>query len=483
MPDELLASVVIPVWRDEVALERALASLPPNPRNATGPTHEVIVSCVLGDAERYERLRCAHPAVRWVAAPRGRAVQMNAGAAAASGRWLLFLHADSRLPADWLDALAVFDTSATAIAGAFAFALDSPDWRARVIEAGVRLRVALLGLPYGDQALFVRRDVFEAIGGYRDLPLMEDVDLVRRLNRIGVLARCKSPVVTSPRRWERDGWFRRTVQNARVAARFLLGASPARLAQQYFARARAAIVMTARAPWTAGKTRLAPAAVGAEHEELRRALFLDTLDVVTTVAAVEHIVAFEPVDACERMRELAGAAIDVLAQRGGGLGERLTYVFEDTFRLGIESVVVIGSDLPDLPPELLRRAVALLSDGQDRIVLGPASDGGYYLVGMNRPHPELFRGIEWSTGRVLAQTLAMAKAHDLQVAVLDEWHDVDEPADLERLLNTAADSAACRTRAWLNQPASRSDRIPLADAIGTPVAPDLRGPHTPKAHR
>ncbi|MCA1650376.1 MAG: TIGR04283 family arsenosugar biosynthesis glycosyltransferase, partial [Acidobacteria bacterium] len=403
MGDDPLVSIVIPVWRDEAALRRTVNRLdPPTPV-------EVIVTSALDDEPHYEHLRQCYPRVRWTAAPRGRAVQMNAGAVVATGRWLFFLHADSALPADWFDVIAALEHREDVVAGAFRLALDSADWRARLIEASVRLRVALLGLPYGDQALFVRRPVFEAIGGYRDLPLMEDVDFVQRVRKVGRMFHCRSAVTTSTRRWERDGWMRRSLQNVSLATRFLLGTSPARLAQTYFGRKASAVVIMARAPWTAGKTRLGIAAGDAAHEKLRKALFLDTLDVVASVPNVEHIIACEPAGECERVRELLGEHVDVIAQRGSDLGERLTHVFEDVFRLGIESVVVIGSDLPDLPAGLLQDGLIALHGTDDRVVLGPAADGGYYLVGLNRPHPALFQQIEWSTDRVLAQTLDVAK--------------------------------------------------------------------------
>jgi rSAM/selenodomain-associated transferase 2 len=223
MREDPLVSIVIPVWRDEDALTRTLGRLPHNTQQV-----EIIAAGVLGEEQRYGVPRERYPEVRWVSAPRGRASQMNAGAAVASGQWLLFLHADSQLPPDWLEVLRQADASAGTVMGAFRFALDSSDWRARVIETGVRLRVALFGLPYGDQALFVRSQTFRASGGYRDLPLMEDVDLVRRTRRIGRLVHSPSPVLTSARRWERDGWLRWSVQNARLATRFLFGAPPAR---------------------------------------------------------------------------------------------------------------------------------------------------------------------------------------------------------------------------------------------------------------
>ena len=443
MSEGPIVSVIIPVWNDEDALARAVQRLQP------APTVEIIVSCVLGEDSRYGQLRHRHPGIRWVPAPRGRGVQMNAGAAIARGRWLVFLHADSDLPDDWMDVIAEADTRGY-VAGAFAFGLDSGDWRARVIELGVRLRVWIFGLPYGDQALFVRRCTFDRLSGYRDLPLMEDVDFVRRVKRIGRFLNSGSVVTTAARRWQQEGWMRRSLHNMLMAAAFLRGASPSSLAQRYYRRYPAAVVIMARAPWTRGKTRLSVAPDEPNHTELKHALFLDTVDAMTSVAAIEHAVACEPADECERMRTLIGPAIDVIAQRGDDLGQRMAHVFEDMFRLGLESVVVIGSDLPDLPSRLVREAVGALQGGTDLAVLGPASDGGYYLIGLNRPHPQLFDCIDWSTPRVLAQTREAAKAQALPVVLLDQWSDIDGAADLDRLAVRASSSGATRTRAWMS---------------------------------
>lgn len=439
--EELLVTVIIPVWRDEVALTKTLHRLPPSAQV------EVVVAYVLGEESPYASIRDQHPRIRWVAAPRGRAAQMNAGAAISRGRWLLFLHADSVLPADWFEVVADAD-SRTCVAGAFALGFDSRDWQARVIEFGVRLRVAIFGLPYGDQALFVLHSTFAGLNGYRDLPLMEDIDFIRRVRETGSVFTSRSVVMTSARRWERDGWFRRSAQNVSLTMQFVMGASPSQLAQRYYDRKARAVAMMARAPWTGGKTRLGVGADEAAHATLRHALFLDTLDAVSSVANVEHIVACEPADECERMRELVGPAIDVIAQRGGDLGQRMAHVFEDSFRLGMESVVVVGSDLPDLPSRLLLEAFHALRARKDRVVIGPATDGGYYLIGLNRTCGALFERIEWSTERVLAQTREAATALRLEVVLLDEWKDVDDAADLNRLMRDAPESNAARTRAW-----------------------------------
>jgi rSAM/selenodomain-associated transferase 2 len=214
-------TVVIPVYRDVEALARTLATT-----DFSGA--EFIIVATAGD-ESLAALRLSRPDISWIDAPRGRARQMNAGAAAAGGDWLLFLHADSRLPPRWRHAIEDAECARVPTIGCFRFALDSTSWAARAIEAGVRLRVWLCHLPYGDQALFIQRDLFEFLGGYRDLPVMEDVDLVRRARAHARLFRSRLPVVTSARRWERDGWVRRTVRHLVLIVLYFCGVPPHRL--------------------------------------------------------------------------------------------------------------------------------------------------------------------------------------------------------------------------------------------------------------
>jgi rSAM/selenodomain-associated transferase 2 len=213
-------SVVIPVCEDTATLQRTLEVV-------SWAGAELIVVATREDAT-LSALRTARPDIVWLEAPRGRAWQMNAGAAAASGDWLVFLHADSQLPGGWRNAV---DEAArrSFVAGCYRFALDSPSAFARVIEIGVRLRVALFDLPYGDQALFVRRTVFEAAGGFAEIPIMEDVEFVRRMRRGSALFRSPLPVVTSARRWQRDGWIARTARHLVLIVLYLCGVPPARL--------------------------------------------------------------------------------------------------------------------------------------------------------------------------------------------------------------------------------------------------------------
>ena len=169
-----------------------------------------------------------------IAATPGRASQMQAGARRALGDWLVFLHADTRLEDGWSDALRTLE--APFVAGAFRFRLDSPRARYRLVEAAVRLRCVAFGLPYGDQAIFVRRGTFVGCGGFGDVPILEDVDLVRRLRRYGRLAFPPPHAVTSARRWEEHGFLRTTLLNWLIVGLGRAGFPRGHLARLYGGR-------------------------------------------------------------------------------------------------------------------------------------------------------------------------------------------------------------------------------------------------------
>lgn len=174
--------------------------------------------------------------IRLVQAPCSRARQMNAGAKVAQGEWLVFLHADTILPAHSLQNFLRFVRAHPQLAaGAFTFRVDHPRRVYRYLEFYVGLRCRWLKLPYGDQAIFVKRKVFEEIGGYRnDFSLMEDVELVRRLNKRSGFAILKFPVYTSARRFEADGYLRRACGNFYLQLLYALGVPPSKLAERYW---------------------------------------------------------------------------------------------------------------------------------------------------------------------------------------------------------------------------------------------------------
>ncbi|MBT0963572.1 TIGR04283 family arsenosugar biosynthesis glycosyltransferase [Denitromonas iodatirespirans] len=173
---------------------------------------------------------------RLVSAPRGRASQMNAGAAVAQAERLLFLHADTRLPDGAVAALhAALDTQ---VWGRFDVRIDGRHPMLALVAAMMNLRSRLSGIATGDQALFMRRTAFERVGGFPDLPLMEDIAISRALKRLGPPACLRTRVTTAGRRWETHGVFRTIVLMWRLRAAFALGADPAELARRYGYRPR-----------------------------------------------------------------------------------------------------------------------------------------------------------------------------------------------------------------------------------------------------
>lgn len=171
---------------------------------------------------------------RVVIAPRGRGTQLAAGAAAARGEWLLFVHADCRLEAGWERAIETFiaKPGAGARAGYFDLRLDDEAPAARRLERLVAWRCRAFALPYGDQGLLIARPLHDAIGGFRPLPLMEDVDLVRRLGR-DRLASLGAPILASARRYQRGGYLRRPLFNLFCLSLYFAGVPPRRIARLY----------------------------------------------------------------------------------------------------------------------------------------------------------------------------------------------------------------------------------------------------------
>lgn len=194
------------------------------------PAEVIVVSA--GVDRALESLCLEHRARLIVAAP-NRGAQMDAGARAASAPVLWFVHADAALPPGGLHAIGGALANG-AVGGCFRFAFQGEAaWYKWLLARLVGLRVRLGGIPYGDQGLFVRRDVYLACGGFPHQPLFEEVRLVTRLRRRGAFRPLPVPIGVSPRRWERDGWWRRTLRNRWLALRYMLGASAESLSRVY----------------------------------------------------------------------------------------------------------------------------------------------------------------------------------------------------------------------------------------------------------
>ena len=218
-------SIVIPVLNEEKSIAETVAALMPlNP-------HELIIVDGGSSDRTYEI--CSRLDVTLLSSPRGRGLQMNHGARQATGDVLLFLHADTRLPGSSIDDIRGALRNPQCVGGRFDVQLDGVHWMLGVIGAMISLRSRMSRVATGDQGIFVRRGIFAELGGYPDIPLMEDVAFSRALKRRGAVACLRSRVITSARRWEKQGIWRTILRMWLLKLLYLVGVSPVRLKRYY----------------------------------------------------------------------------------------------------------------------------------------------------------------------------------------------------------------------------------------------------------
>ncbi len=252
-------------------------------------------------------------------------------------------------------------------------------------------------------------------------------------------------------------------------------------------RSLCALAVMTKAPQAGRvKTRLVPPLTPEEAAELNKCFLRDTAAAISRACSrrpagdagkmeLKHqdsashseattascgIAVYTPVGAESAYANILPADFSLLPQRGNGFGERLYFATEDLFECGFESVCLIDSDSPTIPAAKFRQAVELLASPEDRIVLGPSDDGGYYLIGLKKSHREVFEEIDWSTERVLDQTIQRATGIGLEVRLLPAGYDIDDGASLRRLCDellgeNVRDGVAPNTRNFLARVAAQ----------------------------
>jgi rSAM/selenodomain-associated transferase 1 len=207
------------------------------------------------------------------------------------------------------------------------------------------------------------------------------------------------------------------------------------------------------------KTRLVPPLTPEEAAELNKCFLRDTVAAISNACseagtAARGIAVYTPVGAESAYSGILPHDFSLLPQRGEKFGERLYFAVEDLFNCGFDSVCLIDSDSPTVPTENFQQAVELLNMSEDRVVLGPSDDGGYYLIGVKKPHRHLFEQIDWSTDSVLNQTIQRATGIGLELKLLPTGYDIDDDVSLRRLrnellANTTSADVAPHTREFL----------------------------------
>lgn len=222
----LKISIIIPCFNDEQVLLRLLAQLRALPH---APFQIIVVDGA--SSESCKNICQQYQAIRLTSEPcRGK--QLLAGAAIAEGNVLWFLHADAHLPQDSMTTITAAITKG-AVGGYFKFRFNEPrGWAAKMLEPAIALRCRL-GVPYGDQGLFVSKDAYFKAQGHAPWPLFEEVPLVKNIRRLGSFIALGTPILVDSRRWQHDGWWHRTWENRKLALAFIFGCPPVVLAKKY----------------------------------------------------------------------------------------------------------------------------------------------------------------------------------------------------------------------------------------------------------
>lgn len=389
------------------------------------------------------------PGVRWVASPLGRARQLNAGAAAARGAWLLFLHADSRLGAGWWQAVEDAVARAPHALSFFrlSFASDGP--RLTWLNAALaNARASVLGMPFGDQGFLLARAVFEALGRFdTHVPYGEDHLLAWRARQRGAaLQTMRATVTTSARKYERLGWGRVTRGHVRATVAQAVPEA-VRLVSQRLAPRRpsaAAVACFVKTPGLSQvKTRLA-ADVGRARADEIFAASVASVEALLLDCASSGISVAWAVAETEGLRDPRWSALPRVAQGAGGLGDRQSVVYDRLLAAG-RTPVLTGADVPHLWRGRVEEAVARLTWCD--FVAGEATDGGYYLFAGRRPIPrEVWNAVRYSESDTLDQLEAALRPLG-HLERLPALSDLDRGCDLARVADEVVQSHAERRSA------------------------------------
>lgn len=426
-------SVVIPTINEEDNIAACIESV----RQKIPAVEVVVADGGSTDATRHIASRMGATVVE---SKKGRGIQCNAGAHASHGDMFIFLHADTELPDDTYFQLERYFLNPNCDAAMFRMQFDHPSrW---LTCYSWFTYVDSIFTSFGDQCIIVRRSLFDRVGGFPDWVLFEDLELLRRIRRIKKIKKLPSYVTTSARRFVENGIIRQQLYNIYFTAQFIFNVPVDEITRQYDGLRRRsmknALIIFARYPESGKvKTRLASSIGSEKAAELYRQwaekIFFETKQAKSITQ--RYLFYADPNDSI-KIKSWTNNGFLLRAQSGNDLGNRIKEAFTKVFRDKMRKAIIVGTDSPDITGEIIDTAIMQL-DVYD-VVIGPADDGGYYLLGMKQFYPQLFDGIPWSTENVFNETIHRISEIGLRYYRLPVLMDIDTFDDLTRWKNKHA---------------------------------------------
>jgi rSAM/selenodomain-associated transferase 2/rSAM/selenodomain-associated transferase 1 len=393
---------------------------------AAGFSFEIIVADGASSDRTVEILQGLE--VTLVQSDPGRGVQLRRGVRHAKGDVLIFLHGDTLFPRNGLQ---VIDTN-------FHTGVRAATLRMRFDDHGPLLqlyrwftRFDSVLTSFGDQCIIVARDIYEKTGGFPAWQLFEDVEFLRRLRREVRIRSLPAEVITSSRRFRNRGVVKQQLQNLSMMVGFYLGLDHHRLKLKYagerLSTRSALAIFTDNPRPNRHKTSLA-AAMGEEKAASFYGLCSEhTFSTARQLDGISTFV-FPAAEEVEQINQRVGDDFNIQAQCGNDLGQRIYGAAKYLRSANYNRIIIIGTDIPDISASIISHAVEVLENKD--FVLGPSRDGGYYLIGLKEINLVLFEEIDWSTNRVLTQTIDKINQMGCSYELLEQLTDIDFLEDL-----------------------------------------------------
>ena len=438
-------SIIIPVLNEEKILRSSLDSL----QILRKDDCEIIVVDG-GSSDRSPEIARPRADKFFMTRP-GRAHQMNVGAQHSQGEILIFLHADSQISSRAVRQMIKKTNSLNYFWGWFRLAFDNPSPSFFIISFFMMLRSKVTKICTGDQTMFISSRLFKSIGGFPSIPIMEDVAISKILRVHAIPMELRIETFSSARRWEQKGIYRTIVFMWYLRLLYWAGVSPDKLVAKYYPEkteegpieklqvaykySNIDILLFARLPVLGKvKTRLKSALSNIEILALYEAMLKRIVSLLneSNLAEVQLWLDNNPSNENEFVSDLPWH-FKMNEQVGRDLGDKMNFAINKSLvSNNSKCALLLGSDCPALTLDYVDNALSLLNEGA-QLVLGPAEDGGYVLIGVNKSYPELFQGIQWGTDKVLEETILKAKSIGIDYVCLEPLWDVDRPDDIGRL--------------------------------------------------
>lgn len=423
-------SIIIPAFNEELFLEDSLESL------KKFENYEVIISDggssddTLKIAEKFN--------AKIVNSKPGRGIQLNKGIDAANGEILCFLHADTALPDNAFELLEEFFQDIENKICRFKLGFDVDHKLLNRYK-----RFSKYDTPFtrfGDMFIAVRKNFTGKIGGYPNWKVFEDVEFLRKAARLSKVNVLNAEVISSARTFTKHGLIAQQLFNISSFVKFFLGNKRITNESKYYDREMkkisASIILFVKYPVEGKvKTRLGETTGNKKAAEIYSLLAENIIGNVKRLKNTYNYIFYSDDSEKDKIKSWIKGSCFYAPQKGNGLGERMSNAFKLVFGHGAKKALIIGTDIPNLSTEIIEQAITKLDEFD--IVIGPSPDGGYYLLGMKKFIPGLFKDITYSTSSVFVETIRKTEDMNLTHYILDEKADIDTEKELKNWLQNS----------------------------------------------